>query len=220
MDLKDGVIDLLNALHAKSEKNHLFRFLIHYIASRLPIALAAEWFNTSFSTIKRARRLTETQLDESLLFVERYVPTQEYDFKIFSSIEIVFYRSLDQYRPKELLYFKEFLLTYYLRPSPTSILYRKIIQFILLFIESDNSEFFQQETTLAMYEKYKLYVAQKNVEIVCKLPIIPKVDYTIYSKSHPTNAFHEYGIIPIRAYQTFCKMREGFTIRHYKKDWR
>ena len=88
----------------------------------------SEWFHVTESTVKNARGLLETDIENGLLLVERFVSNTHH---------------LDHYFGRELAVFLLFLEEEYPPPSPT---------------KKNNAQFFQQDTTQHMWERYKAWM--------------------------------------------------------------
>ncbi len=73
--LKQGVQLLFCRLPATS---HLRQPILHFIGQYLPVVTSAMWFDVSESTVKSERKISSEQLDDGLLFVERFVSNTLY----------------------------------------------------------------------------------------------------------------------------------------------
>ena len=155
--------------------SHLRRHLLHYIGSEMPISTVVEWFNVSEETVKSARRLSEVDIEKGLLLVERFISNTHH---------------LDHYFGCELEVFLLFLEEKYPHPSPTP---------------DDNKQFFQQETTHCMWEKYKVWMGEYNMCIIVTLSNDAQYYLTLIEHA-PSQATKLYDLMPIRCIDTFYKL--------------
>ena len=119
--------------------SHLCCHLLHYIGSEMLISTVVEWFNISEATVKSTRRLSEVDVEKELLLVEHFVSNTHH---------------LNHYFGQELEVFLLFLEKKYPHPSLTP---------------GDNKQFFQQDTTHCMWEKYKVWMREYNMCIIAIL---------------------------------------------------
>lgn len=81
-------MQLMNAL--PTHYAHMRKPLLHFLAQGLPLQQAADLFNTSITTIRHAKSMTQEQLDASLLFAKqlcthrvRISDLEKNEFKLF-----------------------------------------------------------------------------------------------------------------------------------------